>query len=61
MREMIAGLTPAGRRGLKDPNFIAEDEADLIMSDRSAKEPVRSILLDELLRENGQTGRKRGA
>jgi len=51
MRETIAGLTPAERRSLKDPDFIAE----------SVNEPGQPISLDELLRENGQTRRKRGA
>jgi hypothetical protein len=44
---------------LHDPNFITEDEADIIMSDRSVNEPGRSISLDELLEENGQIRRKR--
>src|SRR5580658_10522655 len=48
MRELVAALTPAERRTLKDPDFITEDEADLIMSDRSLKEPGKSISLDEL-------------
>jgi hypothetical protein len=61
MRELVASLTPAERRTLKDPDFITEDEADLIMSDRSLKEPGKSISLDELLAENGQKRRKRRA
>ena len=58
---MIAGLTPAERSTLKDPDFITEDEADLIMSDRAMNEPGPLISLDELFRENGQTRRKRRA
>ena len=61
MLEMLAGLTPAERATLKDPDFITEDEADLIYSDRSMKEPGKSISLDELFRENGQIRRKRHA
>jgi len=61
MRRMIAGLTPAERLTLKDPNFITEDEADLIMSDRAVNGPGPLISLDELFKENGQTRRKRRA
>jgi hypothetical protein len=39
MREMIAKLTAAERHSVKDPDFITEDEADLIMSDWSVNEP----------------------
>jgi hypothetical protein len=38
MKELIASLSPAERAILKDPDFIAEDEADIIMSDRSFNE-----------------------
>ncbi|HEX4309163.1 MAG TPA: hypothetical protein VHZ25_03995 [Acidobacteriaceae bacterium] len=58
MRELVASLTPAERSTLKDPNFINEDEADLIMHDRAIKESGW-ITLDQLLKENGQTRRKR--
>jgi hypothetical protein len=62
MRRMIAGLSPAERASLSDPDFITEDEADLIMSDRAAKEPGRRISAEELFREMGYTpGRKRRA
>jgi hypothetical protein len=52
MREIIAGLTPAERRTLHDPNFITEDEADLIMSDRAIEEGP-AIPLDDVLKELG--------
>ena len=58
MRELIASLSPTERRSLNDTDFITEDEADLILSDRAMKEPGESIGLDELFRENGQTRRK---
>ena len=59
MRELIAALSAEERASLKDPNFITEDEADIIMSDRAMKEPGRRISLDDLLKENGQGRRKR--
>jgi len=40
MLEMLKTLTPAERRTLKDPDFITEDEADLIVCDRRAGEPT---------------------
>jgi hypothetical protein len=51
MREMIASLTPEERRSLKDPNFITEDEADLIICDRRANEPA--IPAEKVLAELG--------
>ena len=56
MKELIvASLSPAERAILSDPNFITEDEADLIMSDRSFNEPGPRISFDELLRQEGLT------
>jgi mRNA-degrading endonuclease RelE of RelBE toxin-antitoxin system len=52
MRELVAALTPAERRTLKDPAFITEDEADLIMSDRAMREG-REIPLEDVLKEFG--------
>jgi hypothetical protein len=43
MREMLAGLTSTERATLLDPEFITENEADLIWSDRAMKEPGRSV------------------
>ena len=61
MKELIASLSPAERKLLRDPNFISEDEADLIMSDRGFNEPELTISLDELLKENGMTRRGKRA
>jgi hypothetical protein len=52
MLEMLEELTAAERRTLKDPDFITEDEADLIVCDRRVKEPGR-ISLDDFLAEEG--------
>jgi len=38
MLEMLAGLTPAERALLEDPDVITEDEADIIWSDRAMAE-----------------------
>ena len=43
MREMLTQLTPAERATLLDPDFIAEDEADLIVSGRRMSEPSASL------------------
>jgi len=61
MREMIAALSPAERASLKDPNFITEDEADLIMSDRAMKKDGPSIPLAEILKEFDRPRRRRSA
>jgi hypothetical protein len=53
MLEMLKGLSAAERKTLADPDFITEDEADLIYCDRAMKEPGRSCSLDEVLAENG--------
>jgi hypothetical protein len=57
--EMLAGLTAAERETLKDPDFITEDEADLIVSDRRMKEGGKPVSLDELFAEEGYTRRSR--
>lgn len=59
MLEMLAGLTPAERRTLKDSDFITEDEADIIVSDRRSTEPA--VSLDEVLAEAGIPRRRRSA
>jgi len=59
MKEIIAGLSPKEFRLLNDPNFITEDEADVIMALRDDSDPREDISLDQLFRENGQTRRKR--
>lgn len=61
MREMLADLTPAERASLRDPEFITEDEADIIISDRRMKEPGRWISSDELFAETGDIPRRRRA
>jgi hypothetical protein len=61
MLEMLAALTPAERQTLKDPNFITEDEADLIWSDRGLAEPGESVSVDELFAELGIPRRRRSA
>src|SRR5579863_5933397 len=59
MLRMLAELTPAERASLKDPEFITEDEADIIVSDRRAKEPGWRISIDELFAELGIPRRRR--
>lgn len=59
MRKLIEGLSPAERATLKDPDFITEDEADLIISDRSMNEPGPSIPAEEVLAEFGYKRRHR--
>jgi hypothetical protein len=61
MREMLEGLTPAERQTLKDPDFITEDEADLIVCDRITAEGGEYISLDELLAQNGIPRRRLSA
>ena len=49
MLEMLRELTPAERASLKDPDFITEDEADLIVSDRRSREatvPAEKVLAE---------------
>jgi len=57
MLELLASLTPAERARLKDPDFITEDEADLIICDRRDNEPT--FPLDEVLKEMGVPPRRR--
>jgi hypothetical protein len=57
MLELLASLTPAERGTLKDPDFITEDEADLIICDRRDSEPT--VPLDEFLKEMGIPPRRR--
>jgi len=59
MRRMLAGLTPAERARLEDPNFITEDEADLIRHHRDLAEPGELISLDEFFAEVGIARRPR--
>jgi hypothetical protein len=58
MRKMLDGLSSTERRTLAHPDFISEDEADLISHDRAMKEPGRSVSLDEILAENGISPRR---
>jgi hypothetical protein len=58
MRKMLARLTPAERRRLQNPDFITEDEADLIVSDRSMKQGP-AIPLEKVLAEIGLKPRQR--
>jgi len=57
MLEMLAGLTPAERASLQEPDFITEDEADIIVSNRRIDEPT--VSLDEVLAEAGVPSRRR--
>jgi hypothetical protein len=56
MREMLAGLTPAERATLLDPEFITEDEADIIVAGRRMKEP--DIPIEEIFAEFGAPRRR---
>lgn len=47
MKELIASLSPSERAMLADPDFITEDEADLIHLDRSAAKGGPYISADE--------------
>lgn len=57
MREMLAGLTPAERAGLLDPEFITEDEADIIIGKRRLTEPT--VSMDEVFGESDYIPRRR--
>ncbi|HWE52646.1 MAG TPA: hypothetical protein VG273_22835 [Bryobacteraceae bacterium] len=64
MMDMLEELTPAERRGLENPDFITEDEADMIVIHRrEARDKGRpSIPAAEVLKEFGLApGRKRRA
>jgi hypothetical protein len=57
MLEMLGDLTPAERRRLESPDFITEDEADIIVARRRRHEPT--VSLAQVLRENGLVPRRR--
>jgi len=57
MLAMLEELTPDERRTLKDPDFITEDEADIIVCDRRADE--ETLPAEDVLRELGIPVRKR--
>jgi len=59
MLEMLEGLTPEERALLEEPDFITEDEADVIVSNRRINEPGPSISLEELFAEEGYVPRPR--
>jgi hypothetical protein len=59
MKKIIAGLTPAERAQLNDPNFVTEDEADLILSDRSIKSSRSFTPVDDILRDSNPRRRRR--
>ena len=44
MKKLIESLSPEERSMLRDPDFITEDEADLIVSDRSEKKSGKHVL-----------------
>ena len=58
MKDLIASLSPSERAILRDPNFITEDEADIIVTQRTMNELEPTITFDELLRQEGRV-RKR--
>jgi len=43
MKKLIESLSPEGRSILRDPDFMTEDEADLIVSDRVVKASSEEI------------------
>lgn len=53
MLDMLKGLSAAERKTLADPDFITEDEADLIYHDREIKAPGRLYSADEVFAELG--------
>jgi hypothetical protein len=58
MKRIIASLSPSERAMLNDPNFITADEADLILSDRSAAKG-EGVSLDDFIRKYGFAPRAR--
>ena len=46
-------LTPAERALLADPNYVAEDEADVIISERRSRRGGRMISLEEARKRLG--------
>jgi hypothetical protein len=61
MTQMLSELTAAERALLHDPDFITEDEADIIVSNRRANAPGPRISADEIFAEFGYTPRRRKA
>jgi hypothetical protein len=59
MLEMLEELTPAEHALLKNPDFITEDEADVIVSDRRMEEGGPSVPLEQILKERGTPHRGR--
>ena len=59
MLKMLSELTAAELATLEDPDFITEDEADMIIIGREPDGPTYS--LDEVLAENGISRRRRSA
>ncbi|MGD1073594.1 MAG: hypothetical protein ABSB15_26070 [Bryobacteraceae bacterium] len=59
MKKVIAGLTPAEKDLLNDPNFITEDEADLILSDRSLRSSRRFTPVEDILKGSSPRRRRR--
>jgi len=51
MKKLIASLSPAEQSLLNDPNFITEDEADLIVCGRREDEPT--VAAEDALAEFG--------
>jgi hypothetical protein len=60
MLEMLEGLAPAERATLKDPDFITEDEADLIYVDREP-DGGPTVSAEAIFAEFGYTPRRRRA
>jgi len=59
MRKLIEALSPAERAMLKDPAFITEDEADIIVCMRRMDEPTYSA--EAVLAELALERRRRSA
>jgi hypothetical protein len=57
MLKVLHDLTPAERATLADPDFVTEDEDDLIVNDRRMKEPGKLISAEELFASAGYTPR----
>ena len=53
MQELLCGLTAEERRIPADPDFITEDEADIIFVMRQKND--RAYPLEQVLREDGLT------
>ena len=57
MRKMLSELTPVEKASLLDPEFITEDEADVIIGKRRLTEPT--VSMDEAFAESGYIPRNR--